>query len=109
MIGALAGFAPAVPRGAVVGILVQGGEAGAERDLEAIGVTQYALTPVRVRGIPWSDCAAAGPAACGMGDVHFLVVGARPPDELAAWGAQLGFPLVAAMGTHFALLARRGP
>lgn len=98
-------FGAGVPPGAIVGVLVQGTPASAKEDEELVRVAQYAFVPARVRGIAWAECASSGPAACGLADAAYLVVGARRPEELAAWGAQLGLAPVA-VGRHFALLAR---
>jgi hypothetical protein len=99
-------FAIEVRPGSVVGVLVQGTSASAKEDEELVRVAQYAFIPSRVRGIAWSGCASSGPAACGLAEAEYLVVGARPPEELAAWGAQLGLA-PAGVGRHFALLARK--
>lgn len=98
---------PAVSPGSVVGVLVQGGPAAAGSDAEMVGVTQYAFAPVPVRGIAWEECAASGAATCGLAGVDHLIVGARSPDDLAAWGSQLGFAFAGTSG-RYALLSRSG-
>jgi hypothetical protein len=98
---------PAAPPGSVVGILVQGGPAAEGTDAEMVGVAQYAFTPVRVRGVPWQECATSGPAACGLTGVDHLIVGTRSPEELAAWGSQFGLAFAGTSG-RYALLSRSG-
>ncbi len=101
-------FVPIVAPDSAVGVLVQGIPGSAKEDEELVGVARYAFVPAHVRGIAWNVCASSGAGSCGLGDVRYLLVGARPRDELIAWGSQLGLS-VAATGRHFALLARERP
>ncbi len=98
-------FAKGIRSGSIVGVLVQGTATSAKEDEELVRVAQYAFVPARVRGIAWAECASSGPAACGLAEAGYVVVGARRAEDLAAWGAQVGLAPVA-MGRHFALLAR---